>query len=380
MGICASLCKHRRGAISSSGILPVLGDILLNGQGHQQDHQLSSVGVEFLQCALLAEQYRYAARLVEGTWPRPDSNVDVRQVLRYYYLRGMIHLGCNDYVMAHRCFWTCLSVPAEVVCRTAIEAWKKLVLVQCLMNEGVRTDGNRILLPKSMPTCIERLLASSVDASSISVFTTGASAYLSEPLSSSAFELTERAIDRKKAHLDAECSSCYMNISSAFCARDKARLESLIATNEMTLKGDGNLGLAQQCLTQLVHNQVRHISKMYSVVPLAKMATILGISSGDAVQQQVAALLFQSGVACEMQESGMIEFGESMDEAAGTESLVQLADWICLLETVQRLDVDFLTSPRYQSLVTMDASSIIGGVGEKKSVPSGNGPRGVDDL
>jgi hypothetical protein len=352
--------------------------MLLNGYGQQQDNQLSLVGVEFLQCALLAEQYRYASRLVERTWPRPDSTVNVKQVLRYYYLRGMIHLGCNDYVMAHRCFWTCLSVPAEVVCRTAIEAWKKLVLVQCLINEGIRTDVNRVSLPKSMPSCIERLLASSVDASSFGVSTTGAN--LSEPLTLSAFGLTERVFDRNKATDDAECTSCYMNIFSAFCARDKDRLEYLISGNEKTLKGDGNLGLAQQCLTQLVHNQVRHISMMYSVVPLAKMATILGIPSGEAVQQQVSALLIQSGVPCEMQESGMIEFGESTEEGGGNESLVELANWICLLETVQQLDVDFLTSPRYQSLVKMDASSSIGSGGEKKSVASGNGPQGVVDL
>ena len=101
--------------------------------------------MEFCQVALLAEQYRFAARALEGTWPRPaadassnnnnNSNLSVRHVLRYFLLRGMIHVGCNDWTMATRCFGTCLSVPAEIPSALGIAAWKKMVLVQCLQME-----------------------------------------------------------------------------------------------------------------------------------------------------------------------------------------------------------------------------------------------------
>jgi hypothetical protein len=354
--------------------------MILHAQS-QQENQLSVVAVEFLQCALLAEQFQYAARLVEGTWPRPDATVNVKQVLRYYYLRGMIHLGCNDYVMAHRCFWTCLTVPAEIVCKIAIDAWKKLVLVQCVMNEGLGKDANKMTLPNAMPTCIGRLLASSADASTFNV-SAGGRARGSQPSGLSMLgplQQTEKTLDRTKVPVDAESTACYMDISAAFYARDKTKLESLITEHQATLEGDGNLALVQKCLTRLVHNQVRHLSNMYAVVPLSKLAALLGISSGEAMQQQVASLLIQSAVPCEIHETGMIEFVEAADETTGAESLVELADWIGLLETVQRLDVDFWTSPRYQSLIKMDASSA-NAAGDAKPVAADSGPRGVDDL
>ena len=146
----AAASKSPRIGISTSGILPTLAQIMLN-----EPDRLQQAAVEFLQCALLAEQYRYAERLIRGTWPLPNSTVSVKQVLRYYYLRGMIHLGCDDPVLAHRSFWTCLTVPAEANSKIMIEAWKKVVFVQCLLEGSTATR-----LPKAMPQVLSRFLTS----------------------------------------------------------------------------------------------------------------------------------------------------------------------------------------------------------------------------
>lgn len=297
----------------------------------------------------------------------------------------MIHLGCNNHVMAHRCFWTCLSVPAEVVCKIAIEAWKKLVLVQCIMNKGLSHDARRITLPKSLPTCIGRLLTSLANDPAASAFTAakGSKTNREQPSPLSMFGLSQQSdttLDRKKASVDSESTLCYADIATAFYARDKSTLESLMAEHVVTLRGDGNYGLVQQCMTQLVHNQVRHLSEMYSVVPLAKLATLMGISSGEAMQQQVVSLLFQSAVPFEIHDEGMIEFGEVIDESTDSESLMPLSEWMGLLETVQRLDADFSTSPRYQILIKTDASGASAGGDSKAAGVAHGGPRGVDDL
>ena len=143
MGLAAAKCVPRQ-VISQTGILRAL---LSHPSHHQQNNDsdsyyLTPVQVEFCQVALLAEQYRFAARALEGTWPRPaaDSSANnnhayVRLILRYFLLRGMIHVGCNDWTMATRCFWTCLSIPAEMTSALSIAAWKKMVLVQCLQME-----------------------------------------------------------------------------------------------------------------------------------------------------------------------------------------------------------------------------------------------------
>lgn len=139
--------------------------------------------VEFLQACVYAEQYRYAERVTTANnfWPRPmgsshshshGHNVSVRQVLRYYYLRGTVHVGCQHYQLAVRCFWTCLSVPAETVSAVAVAAWKKMVLLQCLLQSDVPavslTAAQLLATPTAAPSCVGRFLtlAAAVKSSS----------------------------------------------------------------------------------------------------------------------------------------------------------------------------------------------------------------------
>jgi hypothetical protein len=174
-----------------------------------------------------------------------------------------------------------------------------------------------------------------------------------------------------------------MDIAAAFHKRDKSSLEALMVEQKAALESDGNTGLVQQCHTQLINNQVRHISKMYSVISVTKAASLLGIdpiSGNAAASQQVVVLLCQSGVPCEIQEDGMIVFGDVQESSTtSTSSLVDLAEWMTLLEKVQRLDVNILTSARYQSLVRKE---MVSGSGDSKAAAAAlnAGPRGVDDI
>ena len=149
MGVAATYCSPRQ-IISSTGILSALWSYHQhqfggsNNNSHNNNNNycydiLTPLQVEFCHMALLAEEYCYAASVMAGTWPRPDNSskhsgtkVTVRHVLRYYFLRGRIHIGCNDWTMAKRCFWTVLSIPSEVITGMGVAAWKLLVLVQCL--------------------------------------------------------------------------------------------------------------------------------------------------------------------------------------------------------------------------------------------------------
>ena len=103
--------------------------------------------LSFFRLASIAEQYKYAERHILSSWPRPNGNSvhsvkSVQQVLRYYYLRGVVHMGCRNWALAVRSFWTCLSIPGpdqNVVSAVAIAAWKKLVLVQCCQADLLET-------------------------------------------------------------------------------------------------------------------------------------------------------------------------------------------------------------------------------------------------
>jgi hypothetical protein len=353
--------------ITSSGILPTLAHIMLS-QLQQQPNHLQQAGVEFLQCALLAEQYRYAARLIVGTWPRPNAAVSVQQVLRYYYLRGMIHLGCNDYTMAHRCFWTCLSVPADVCSKIMLEAWKKLVLVQCLMSDGTQTSTN---LPKSMPNCMGRMLASYKEAAKHYPAKSGSSLSSNSNSSSSSKRPPPQQQSQAKKEV-VQPITCYMDIVEAFFKHDKIKLESLQTQHAKQLVADGNLGLVHQCHTQLVTNQVQHLSRMYSVVSVTKVAEVLAMDPAN-----VPTLLCQCQVPCELQDDGMVVFtaSDTASEESNSSSLVDLGEWMHLLEKVQRLDVAISTSTKYHSLVRKENSN---SADSKQAAASG--PRGVDDF
>lgn len=162
--------------------------------------------------------------------------------------------------------------------------------------------------------------------------------------------------------------ACYTEIAEVFKSRSKEEFVSLLENRQSILEADGNLGLAQQCLKQLVSNQVRHIAKIYATISIPKMASRLGMDpSQPNIMSEVFILLRDSGVSCELEEDGTtIVFHDTVSGSSSNE-MVDLNEWMVLLDKVQRLDVNLLTSSRYQSLNKTKASA-----------PSG--PRGVEDI
>ena len=389
---------------------------------------LQHAHVEFLHCCLLAEQYRYAERLMRSSWPRPTSMISSKQVLRYYYLRGMIHVGCGHFTVAHRCFWTCLNVPADVCSKVALAAWKKVVLVQCILHSSSATvssgaassgsgvssgvaisdggvdamiasltptsgGGNRgrlggnesstTSLPKTMPNCIGRLLMSYRDASST------AQQQRSRPTRHT--QQSAPGNDGQQQQQQLNPITCYTDISKAFYARDSVQMEELEQKYLHTLSEDGNLGLVRLCKTKLLHAQVAQLARIYSVVPLSKLADTLLYPSSEGEDElqrhsRASAILCQSQIPCDIQEDGMVVFPspEEVDDAelgningedgSSTLSLADISNWMTLMEQVQALDAGVATNSKYLALARKDASS-----GSDKAAMMA-GPRGVEEL
>ena len=158
-----------------------------------------------------------------------------------------------------------------------------------------------------------------------------------------------------------------MDLAEAFYSRDRTKFEAIQAEQTITFNADGNFGLIKQCHSQLLHKQLEHFSKLYSVVPLTKLADLLTISV-----DQVARTLCQSQVLCEIQDDGMVVFSESTTSSPAP--TVDLLEWMHLLERVRNLDVDIVTTAKYHSLLRKESSS-----GDTtKTVAAG--PRGVEDF
>jgi len=285
--------------------------------------------------ALLAEQYRFAARVLQDTWPRPTSTVSVRHVLRYYLLRGMIHVGCNDWTMAIRCFWTCLSIPSEIVSALAVTAWKKLVLVQCLhMEDGdyrpmishtaqdkqssaVAASGLALLsgssggggggsghrdtglgrgpmsLPKSLPTCFSRFLNMASNNKQNLQQAQQQQRSQPEELPSAGHMVQEELGEstsqqqqgRPPQHQQPQQPYAalgvrvYMDLVQAFLKGDRKEFQTLQLQHGALLEADGNFGLARQCETAMFQRQVYQLSRMFAVIPLTDLASKLGTDS-----------------------------------------------------------------------------------------------------
>lgn len=278
-----------------------------------------------MQCALLAGQYRYAQRVIGDDWPLRGPNVET--VLRYFYLRGLVHIGCDDFQKAVRCFWTVLSVPSDAVSVIAVDAWKKMVLVKCLLLQDSVAYQALVSPPSGSSNSLSRFLTSTSSPESSTVSNTpslGISVYQ---------ELAK---------------TCHSGNRQAF---DKVRLDNA------TLWGlDHNLGLIERLATDMEHRSVLHLASVYNILPISTVAAELGKSEQEAysILGQVEGLNFK-------QENGMVMFEIENASPLTAEDATSLAQ---LAETIRRLDVSVSKSSKYQSV----------------KVESGRPPRGVDDF
>ena len=125
------------------------------------DRSISPATVEFIQCALLAGQYRYIARIIGEDWPLPGKGISAELVLRYFYLRGIVHIGCDNLQVAIRCFWTVLSIPCDVASIIAVDAWKKMVLAKCIVLQDSVPYKSLVCTPTGASNAVSRFLVSS---------------------------------------------------------------------------------------------------------------------------------------------------------------------------------------------------------------------------
>ena len=472
MALAGARCSPRH-VIAQSGILRALVSHPQFKASYLTQHQ-----VEFCQLALLAGHYRYAARCLAGhAWPRPSPTIAVRHVLRYFLLRGMIHTGCNDWTNATRCFWTVLSVPAEIVSALAIAAWKKLILVQCLQMDMddyraaqeyerklqqqqeqqqqqqsalvvhhhqqqqqlqllMDQQGRRgpFSLPKAVPSCLSRFLSMALnDAKQARLqkqqqqqqqqqqHPEDASIMVQEePLGDPSQRQAQQqqrlpnSQQQQQQQVPFLGVKVYMDLVQAFVSGDRASFQTTMNQHTTLLETDGNFGLVRQCETTMIHRQVYQLSRMYSVLPVTKVAAKLNmnVEAVTTLLQQLSLdktmMMMMSGSGGStkkssralwpnimVEEDGMVVFdfdsptssrsstisssSHQQDAAVIKTMLMQdeykeselennILQLIKLTQDVEALDISIATSPLYHALIRRAQDAKMGG------------PRGVEEL
>lgn len=438
----AVLCSDQS-AILSSGILPVLANLVATTASSNPGDSLSLSAINnkdiassiatslsnlpsssskafppltlahtaFLQCAVLAKEYEFAETVIRGTWPLPtstlkknkvnvtdDPHASISIILRYYYLRGIVHYGCgrDHYSLAHRCWWTCLSIPIDIVSAIAIQAWKKLTLVQPLLDtnydnrEGgepnravvidMNIDGNSSIISTGSPSTF----TASKKKNKVHPGTRlpkctpkGLSKSIRTLIDTNITGVRKQDNNQKVAvgSREKDLYSVYTHLGPAVEAVDRTTAESLVRLHESVLAADGNMGMAQNCLRRVKELQVRTASKMFSVTSIQILARRWNVTPEEA-SQQLSDAMESGAVPCRLEEDGTVVFISPNDSVSNSssENWADLTGWMKLLERMQRIDVDLSISSKYNAVKRKEDKGMIG------DMIGTVGPRGVEEF
>jgi hypothetical protein len=294
VGRVAVWCQPRSN-ISKSGILAAFVKLY--------DHTISDVSIEFLQCALLAGHYRFAARILRDDWPLPSkSNYSLESILRYYYLRGLVYTGCHDWYMALRCFTTVLMVPTDnVVSQIVMDAWTKWVILRCLV-------WNASILPES-------------SSPSLAELPPGASFVFSRYCST---------------RMDHKRFKPYFKIAKS--CNNLPVMRQIFTEHSNIWKLDGTTGLIQQLLMELEFRVIHHMASIYSNLPLSLLANRIQTS-----EEETRQILRQVPNLQHTIQDGTVTLTLIYDDS---ETAIQ--DLVELTHRLRKVDVKFSNSSRYQ--------------------------------
>ena len=413
-----------RSAIVESGILTVLQRLLPNKSASNNvlirpGPSLNPLQPDLLHLHLCADQAQEAQLLVSDEWPRPTRGVGVIVLLRYFYLRGMVHIECQNWEWAIRCFWTCLVIPADSTSALVIAAWKKLVLLQALsQSDRLPSDMTTLLTPKTIPVCVSRFISQAINSSVPSCTThsgnsqqqqqqqeqgtiaaaanpppgEGAVSVVTGPEDVSTSNSTAPPLTHLHELTVADSSllamspnqqlptnvnggsdagiRAYSDLVRAFVKVNRETFGQVLVENENQFTIDGNLILVKLVENELLKRQIYQWSRVVSAISMEQLGGLVSMPVTE-LQILLNTLAENHQLKVEVMDQ-IVYFPKHLGTA--TTNVNHAEDLAKLTSMMQKLDVSISTSPRFISLVRRDAST--GASGEGKA----SGPRGVEDV
>ena len=372
LGYAAARCQPRT-MIAESGILSTLQLALPPGQHNRRslispEPSLTPLHADFLQVALYAGQALQAQQAIADTWPRPARGASAALVLRYYYLRGCVHLQSANFEWAARCFWTCLVVPSDACSALMVAAWKKLIVLQALAQSD-RTAMNAMKTPKTLPVCLSRYLnkamssgnddsenqetptsivAAPEDAAAAS--NTASSLLHQEELTFADGAMT--AVGGATSQASVETSiRAYADLVKAFAKVDRSAFEKVLQQQAHQLSTDQ--ALVQMLQSEFAKRQIYQWSRVFSVISLQDLSQRLQCNTGE-LQQLLGNIAQSTQWKVEIKENNMVHFPKLEPIITGDRS----GDLNKMIVMMRKLDVSLSTSSKFLSLLRKDAAMV----------------------
>lgn len=421
-------CQPKSG-ISESGILTVLERLVPNNKTTNNINSnnnpfirpgafLTPLHADILHIFLCAGKAQEAQRRLVSAeeWPRPSRGLGAIVLLRYFYLRGLVHIECHNWEWAMRCFWTVLCIPADATSAIVVGAWKKLVLLQGLsQSDRLPTDMTALKIPKTTPICVSRFISQAINSAAAPTTTTNTTG---SPQASSSSQgenassviavapedvtapsgsfyhhlthhhelmvadeaaavasLVERPPhgSRNGAMVDSGVRA-YSDLVRAFVKVNREAFRQILHDNWNQFVLDGNLPLVKLLEADFVKRQIYQWSRVVSVISLERLSELICIPVGD-LPNTLREIAAKDQWNIEIQEdphhhSTTAYFPKHVPTRVGTSSN-HSAELAKLTELMQTLDISLSTSSKFLSLVRRDNANA-----PEKAM----GPRGVEDI
>jgi len=417
-GILAAHEMYRH-QISMSGILSKMAPTVKQSQAQSSStsltssssiHHSAAAHVEFLQCCIMASQYRYAQRHFipfpisipmddhthtahrelhsHSNSQSTSKSVNDQVYLRYHYLRGIIYYASDDIHLAIQEWNHCIATPANIMSDIMLCAWKKMVLAKCLL---FQLDDEEELV---MGAAASKRTGGGVGGA-------GQAAAISASFQSPTNNRSRRGVGGKGgkgagALVDYLCElphgashavhryfkndtpdmSLYRQVINKFVKNDLQDVLSLTLENgdtvQQVLQMDGNLGMFKRLIPIARWRKLRALSKVYDVIPMEKLAKQLGLDQAKCKEFLAQAGLKQSAshtrVPIEMSiddEAEVIYFDidEKEEDLSG-----KIEQCMALAKRVKDLDIAIATSHKYRSNLAKSALLEKGKEGGSRSV------------
>lgn len=325
----SALSLTQRHAITSSGILKEMQKVPLN-----------AAKVEFLQCCILASQYRYALH----NMPSLNKEKDAMEYLRFHYLKGVIYYG-NDLLQdALKEFNTVLQTPAMEISQVMISTWKKLVLVKCTLDQK-----DVLKLPNGVSQAVSRYF---------------------------------------KGYSNLESSvEVYKSLGEKFPKMDMNQLDKFLHDHSNELQADGNWGMSQRLASVLEKRVVHTTEHVYNCIPIERLAMKLHMNRDECVEYLTQVTMHQKRQMRSASDDTFVQFTvddeegvvyfDSNDKDHGLENNIQ--ECMELVKKVKELDVKLASSNKYQMNV-MKATSASEGKNWSGASESGEASKSVIDF
>lgn len=333
--------ENQESIITDTGILTSLWHMV----EYHNSYAVTTFACEFLQACILCRQYSFAFHRVKQTWPVPKKtprssstrvapacSVDV--VYRYYFLRGIVCMGCCGKTttialnnLAIRCFWTCLSIPSEnganTVSSIAIAAYKKMVILQALSPIGIlhttmihiKNDGrkkgieeigstndnsstsvmmptpstgmssampavtiptttNPLSTPREMPWDLVRFLAQANPPTAHSFSSSAAAAPQRMNTAEHNMETTtSMTLPQNQYKYPNFGVYVYQQLIQTFIMVDRKKFDKITIEHSDLFRADGNYAYICRLSNALYYRQIYVISRSYASMPIHQLCT-----------------------------------------------------------------------------------------------------------